>query len=668
MTGSETATGRSALGPLISRPALAVAGLVVASTVIRFAAAQAFTTPWIAPDEMVYGMLGEGLWSHGTLTLRTFASPYYSLLTPALIGAPLAALDDLADGIQWARVLQALAMSLVAVPTYVWARRLASPGGRSRRQRSCSSAPALHYAGFLMTEPLTLTVVTVALLMLARALEEPSMWRYGVFVAWATAAAAVRLQALVLLPAFLLAAVVDSVAARDGRRLRPLLWFGALAAAATVIVGGAILATGGELSTRRLLGAYTPVGQASGVSGDRFAEIAWHAFDVSVIGLGVTVLALAALAWVVLARHDTRSGPSRVRLDERRVRVPPGRPGRALRRDVRRLGRRAVPHLTACRCSRSACAPGSRVAHHVPSGSRFPSGRRSIAGAALVPIGQLASPETLPNAPTPAVLDRARGHDRTSSARRRSRGGGCPVPRPAAPVRLGRGGGRRARARALDLRLGTPDRRRIGARAARRRRFRRARVARRRRSPRRHAARHRRPALDGDRPHDLLEPCDPRRRPTRPGDRAVPARRRIGRDRRGGRAAHRERRAARSPDRRRALDGLDRRREGRRASGGRQRGLRARRVARRQAGSRRSSAPRGSSRTETSRARQGSRSTAAGRGRWASRSSGSREIRSRRGSPGSTSRRSSRRTGRRSRTASRRRRTRTERTSVSSSW
>ena len=41
------------------------------------------------------------------------------------------------------------------------------------------------------------------------------MWRYGVFVAWATAAAAVRLQALVLLPAFLLAALVDALAARD---------------------------------------------------------------------------------------------------------------------------------------------------------------------------------------------------------------------------------------------------------------------------------------------------------------------------------------------------------------------------------------------------------------------------------------------------------------------
>ena len=228
MTGSETAPPlRRARGA--PRARRSPCGLVLVSTAIRFAAAQAFTTPWIAPDEMVYGMLGEGLWSHGTLTLRSFPSPYYSLLTPALIGAPLAALD-LGDGIQWARLLQALAMSLVAVPTYLWARRIASACWAVAAAALVLASPLLHYAGFLMTEPLTLTVVTVALLMLARALEEPSMWRYGVFVAWATAAAAVRLQALLLLPAFLLAAVIDSAAARDRTRLRPLLWFAALAA------------------------------------------------------------------------------------------------------------------------------------------------------------------------------------------------------------------------------------------------------------------------------------------------------------------------------------------------------------------------------------------------------------------------------------------------------
>ena len=248
-------------------------------------------------------MLGEGLWTHGALTLRGLDAPYYSLLTPALVGAPLRLLD-LAEAVQWARLLQSLAMSLVAVPTYLWARRLATPGWALAAATITLAAPAFHYAGFLMTEPLTFLVVTVALLALARALEEPSTWRYGVFVAWTTAAAAVRLQALVLLPAFVLAAcstrsprATGGASARSpdsaSRRRRwssSSPWSRSRRAA--------------SLSRRSIFGAYTPVGESAPVSGEGLGEILWHAFDVGVIGLGLPVLAFAALAARVFSRRD----------------------------------------------------------------------------------------------------------------------------------------------------------------------------------------------------------------------------------------------------------------------------------------------------------------------------------------------------------------------------
>lgn len=303
MTGSETATTVALRARGLSRVALAVAGLVVVSTLVRFAVAQAFTVPWIAPDEMVYGMVGEALWSDGTLSLRGLPAPYYSLLTPALVGAPLALFSDLADGIRWAQLLQALAMSLVAVPVYVWARRLGPARWALAAAAIVLAAPLLHYSGFLMTEPLTLVMVTVALLMLARALEEPSYWRYGVFVAWTTGAAAVRLQALVLLPAFVLAAALDATAARDRTRLRPLIGLGAVAVVAVAIVVGIVAATGG-LSLRGILGAYTPVGESPPASAGAVSEIAWHAFDVALIGLGVPVLAIAALTARAFSRRD----------------------------------------------------------------------------------------------------------------------------------------------------------------------------------------------------------------------------------------------------------------------------------------------------------------------------------------------------------------------------
>jgi len=403
VTGSETATAGAPQARRVPHAALAVAGLVVASTVTRFAAAQAFTTPWIAPDEMVYGMIGEGLWTHGTLTLRSLPSPYYSLLTPALVGVPLAAFD-LDTGIQWARLLQSLAMSLVAVPTFAWTRRVATTGWAIAAAALVLTTPALHYAGFLMTEPLTLTVVTAALYMLARAIAEPSMWRYGVFVAWATAAAAVRLQALVLLPAFLLAAVIDSLAARDRARLRPLLWFGAFAAFAAIVVGIAIVATGGELSSRRLLGAYTPVGEAGVVAGGRLQEVLWHAFAIAVLGLGASAIATAVVAWRVLSGRDrdpaTRAFVSTTLAYVGLLVVQVGLFSAVFVGTVaERYLMTAWPPLvvgTAVWVSR-----GAPRAVWVVAGV----GAAIVAGAALVPIDQLASPTTLPNTPTPAVLD-----------------------------------------------------------------------------------------------------------------------------------------------------------------------------------------------------------------------------------------------------------------------
>jgi hypothetical protein len=64
------------------------------------------------------------------------------------------------------------------------------------------------------------------------------------------------------------------------------------------------VATGGELSRRSIFGAYTPVGESAPVSSEGLGEILWHAFDVGVLGLGLPVLALAALAARVFSRRD----------------------------------------------------------------------------------------------------------------------------------------------------------------------------------------------------------------------------------------------------------------------------------------------------------------------------------------------------------------------------
>ncbi len=170
-----------------------------------------------------------------------------------------------------------------------------------------------------------------------------------------------------------------------------------------MIVVAGMLAAGEDISTRRLLGAYTPVGEATGVSADRLAELAWHAFDVSVLGLGVAVLAVAALAWVVLSRreHDPalRAFVSTtlaygVLLVVQVALFAATFLGTVGERYLITL----VPLLAIGLCTWISRGAPRALAVVLPVWALI------VAGAAAVPVAQLATPETLPNAPTSSTL------------------------------------------------------------------------------------------------------------------------------------------------------------------------------------------------------------------------------------------------------------------------
>src|SRR5947209_10943973 len=104
-----------------------VALLVLASALLRFWAATGIPTPWITPDEETYALLGRSLYSSASFEILGQKTHFYSLVSPALAGAPLA-LHDVATGYTLLKGIQALVMSLAAVPVYLWARSLASRG------------------------------------------------------------------------------------------------------------------------------------------------------------------------------------------------------------------------------------------------------------------------------------------------------------------------------------------------------------------------------------------------------------------------------------------------------------------------------------------------------------------------------------------------------------
>jgi hypothetical protein len=271
---------------------------VLLSALARFAIARSFDVPWIAPDEMIYGLVGQSLWDTGELTIRGATVPYYSLLTPLLVGLPLTA-GDLARGLAVAQFLQALAMSLVAVPVYLWGARLVGRRWALAAALLAVLPSALWYGGLLMTEALFYPLVTAALLALARMLVRPALERQGLFLLLVSLAAAVRLQALVLLPTLLVAVGLYAWFGRSGaivRRLAPIL----------LLVG---VATAGLLAAYAsgrsgLLGAYGEITQTTGTSTGAFAQFTWHTGALVAMTMGLPLLATTTLAVLAAWRGE----------------------------------------------------------------------------------------------------------------------------------------------------------------------------------------------------------------------------------------------------------------------------------------------------------------------------------------------------------------------------
>jgi Dolichyl-phosphate-mannose-protein mannosyltransferase len=197
----------------------ALGALVLLSTAFRAWAAVEVPVPWIAPDEMVYGMLGRSLWLHGSLSILGGPTPYYSLLTPLLAGFPLAAWG-LGTGYDVLQGLQAFVMSLAAVPVYLWARTLVSRWSALAAAALTVATPVLAYSGLLMTEVLFYPLLVMAAWAGAEAIARPTRRNQVLLLIAFVAVCATRIQAIVLVPALVTAALLDAVIAHSWGRLR----------------------------------------------------------------------------------------------------------------------------------------------------------------------------------------------------------------------------------------------------------------------------------------------------------------------------------------------------------------------------------------------------------------------------------------------------------------
>ena len=116
------------------------------------------------------------------------------------------------------KATNALLMSLAAVPVYFWARRLVSFGWSIVAAVLVLCMPAFAFAGLVMTENIAFPTFVLALYFVALALERPTAARQLLALAAIGLAAVSRYQSLVLLPVFVVAAVLKLGARLAGRR------------------------------------------------------------------------------------------------------------------------------------------------------------------------------------------------------------------------------------------------------------------------------------------------------------------------------------------------------------------------------------------------------------------------------------------------------------------
>jgi Dolichyl-phosphate-mannose-protein mannosyltransferase len=256
--------------------------------------------PWFIPDEVVYAELGKSLYRLGHFEVLGARPSFFSLVYPLFVGPPLL-LAGIERGYAVAKELQAVAMSLAAVPVYCLARSVVSRRWALVAAALALALPALALTGFLMTEVLFYPLFCLAAWLMARVLVRPTLGLQALALGSILLTALTRVQGLLLAPAFLLAMVLAAALGRTG--LRPLR---RLTPSIAALALGAVLWLALALATGRSpLGAYEVTLGGHYAASEALRFLVYHAADLILLTGVVPVAALMLLTGALLQRRET---------------------------------------------------------------------------------------------------------------------------------------------------------------------------------------------------------------------------------------------------------------------------------------------------------------------------------------------------------------------------
>ncbi len=136
-------------------PAVALVGLiVVTASTFRLLLGRAATEPRVLGDELVYSGLAKGFALYGQPLFRGEVDLAHSLLYPLLVSSAHALADDGARAYEATKAINAIIVASAAIPSYLLARRVVTPGLALVVAALVAFEPWTAYASLVMTESL----------------------------------------------------------------------------------------------------------------------------------------------------------------------------------------------------------------------------------------------------------------------------------------------------------------------------------------------------------------------------------------------------------------------------------------------------------------------------------------------------------------------------------
>lgn len=255
--------------------------------------------PFVFMDELGYERMAQSFAHTGHFSLFGKAGLAYSPLYPIVLSPVYALTSSLGAAYEWAKVENAVLISLAVFPVYGIARSVL-PRGRSIGVAALSLlAPLMLYSGFEMSESLSYPLCLLAIWTMLRAVRRPSIANDGLMLAAILVAAGARLQLVALLPAALTAFLLVGLARRAIRRTLSEHWalFGVVGVA---LVAGLVrtIMNNGNLP---LAGRYANVGTAR-ANAWRVVELFFQHLAELDFAVGVIPFAAALVAGYALVR------------------------------------------------------------------------------------------------------------------------------------------------------------------------------------------------------------------------------------------------------------------------------------------------------------------------------------------------------------------------------